>query len=587
MSIIKILDSATAMKIAAGEVIDRPASAVRELLDNALDAQATWICVQAEKGGKEFLSVQDNGIGMLPEDLKKCYLNHATSKIQYFNDLSQLKTFGFRGEALASLAEIACVQIASCPIDQEFGSVISINFGKEQNIAPKGMNQGTQVHITNFFQNVPARLKFLSTDVAEYRSIIQEFLKKALAKPEVHFELIHNGEKKYQLTACSELFVRITDIFPELADVLQAFVYEENGIQVYGFLSHPAWYKNTRNCQYFFVNGRMIEWQIFRQQIAVVYNSLLPPSKFPAVFCYVKIDTEKIDFNVHPQKREIRFENEQMVASVVRRAMRKGLEQMDFLKEIYFGVEKIESSQPVSPKLTSSMKSYPPLSFPSFRSSSSSSMFFSKVSVQEEQLKILFQKEQTPIHQFLSARYMGTVFQSYLIFDDQENLYLVDFHAMHERIRYEKILEYYQQSVPSQKIIPILFEISKQEAEIFEQIEVRLTQLGFILSPISETAFSVEGIPSMLTVGSIDTVLRELFVEDLSLQDSYYWDSLCKMIACKGSSRSGDSLSYEEVQSLIEEWNICKNPHTCPHGRPIVISMNKLFFDKEFKRTGF
>ncbi|MGL5955200.1 MAG: DNA mismatch repair endonuclease MutL [Brevinema sp.] len=583
MSTIKILDVATAMKIAAGEVIDRPASAVRELLDNALDAGSTWIVVQAGKGGKDYLSVQDNGIGMVAEDLKKCYLNHATSKIEQFNDLSQLKTFGFRGEALASLAEIACVKIASRSLEQEFGSEISIMFGDEQEISPKGMNQGTQVHITKFFQNVPARLKFLSTDVSEYRAIVQELLKKALAKPEVHFELSHNGEKKYQLTACSELFVRITNIFPELAEVLQAFLYEENGIQVYGFLSHPSWYKNTRSCQYFFVNGRMIEWQAFRQQIAIVYQNILPPSKFPAVFCYVEIDTEKIDFNVHPQKREIRFENEQAVASIVRRAIRKGLEQLTFSKE--FQEEDPQETHLRKTPLTSVSSPSIKANLPSFRSKTSSSNVFPDS--YKEQLQLLFQKQQSSSSQFLSARYMGTIFQTYLVFDDQETLYLADFHAMHERIRYEQILEYYQQSVPSQQIIPILFEISKQEAEIFEQIEPRLNQLGFILNPISETAFSVEGIPNMLSVGSIDMVLRELFVEDLLLQDSYRWDSLCKMIACKGSSRSGDILSSEEVRALITEWSSCKNPHTCPHGRPVVVMMNKIFFDKEFKRTGF
>ncbi len=274
---IKVLDASTAMKIAAGEVIDRPASAVRELLDNAIDAGADYISIDLEKGGKDYLSVLDNGIGMNEENLKKSYLNHATSKISDFDDLSLLTTFGFRGEALASIAEISNLSISSRPQNQDFGSEIIIKYGQEQSLLPKGMNQGTRIEVSDFFANVPGRLKFLNSDTSEYRAVVQEMIKKALAKPEITFELVHNGEKKYELRACNEIHERITDLYPDLRNALQPFMYEEGGISVCGFMSEPSWYKPSRVYQYLFVNGRMIEWKAFHQQIAVAYRQILPP----------------------------------------------------------------------------------------------------------------------------------------------------------------------------------------------------------------------------------------------------------------------------------------------------------------------
>lgn len=592
---IKVLDSATAMKIAAGEVIERPASVVRELLDNALDAQATWISIDVEKGGREYLSVQDNGIGMDAQDLDKCYLNHATSKITQFSDLMSLTSFGFRGEALASLAEIANLQIASKPSSQEFGSELTVCFGEKKQMIPKGMNQGTSIAITEFFQNVPARLKFLNSDVSEYRAIVQEVLKKALVKPEIAFELSHNGEKKYQFNSVPELFQRIIDIFPELSSILHPFIYEEQGIQVYGFLSEPSWYKSTRNYLYLFVNDRIIEWQSFKQQVALAYQQILPPGKFPAVFCYIQANPENIDFNVHPQKKEIRFEDEALVASVVRRALKQGLANQhpsSISSSTNFVSANIHHESSLSKNYNNSAytKNTTTFQLPSeystkYKSPNPTTLLKNTPSM--DQLQVLFKKQETSMPDLLSARYIGTMFQTYLLFEQYENLFLIDFHAMHERIRYEHLLSLYQKDVPSQHIIPFVFEVSKSEIDIFEQIESSLNKLGFKLHLIGENSFSVESIPSILSIGKAEIVLRELFLEELSIHDSYYWDMICKTIACKGSSRSGDHLNLEEIQTLLYDWLQCEHPHSCPHGRPIMIPMDKNFFDKEFKRTGF
>lgn len=583
---IRILDQSTAMKIAAGEVIERPSSAVRELIDNALDAHADWIKIIIERGGCEFLSVQDNGIGMCEEDISLCYFNHATSKINHFDDLNNLKTFGFRGEALASLAEISTLNISSCTKDMDFGINLQIKFGEKISQTSKGMDQGTNITITDFFQNVPARLKFLGTDTGEYRSIIQEFLKKVLARPDVGFELIHNNEQKYLLNQAHDLQHRICELFPELQKVLHPFIHEEDGIKIYGFLSEPSWYKPNRTYQYLFVNGRAIEWTVFRQQISLAYNNLLPPSKFAAVFCYAEIDPQKIDFNVHPQKREIRFYDDKIVADIVRHALKMGIAQI--APQQIYPTSYATPSINFPPKLASHFT--PPTN--SVNSiNNTKSLSFEKIP-QQEHLQELFQQSShtdSMAEILLKANYIGEVFTKYLIFEYQNDLYLVDFHAMHERIRYENILIKKDQELESQMIIPTLFELAKHEADIFEEIKTSLQRLGFYLTRISDTSFSVEAIPIFLEIDKLDTVLRDLFVEKsrLTLQDSYIWDSICKMIACKGSVRGGDQLNSSEIQQLLHDWALHKAPASCPHGRPIVIQIDSYELDKRFKRTGF
>ncbi|MGL4562396.1 MAG: DNA mismatch repair endonuclease MutL [Brevinema sp.] len=593
MKRINILDSSTTMKIAAGEVIERPASVVRELVDNALDADATWISIQIEKGGKEFLAVRDNGHGILKEDIPLSYLNHTTSKINNFDDLTNLKTFGFRGEALASLAEIAELKIASRTHHDEFGSELRITFGQADDLVSKGMDIGTEMLVTKFFENVPARLKFLSSDTSEYRAIVQEFLKKALARPEVSFELIHNGAVRYHLLEAVELFDRIVDLFPELNDILQPFSYQENGIHAYGFLSHPSWYKPTRSYQYLFVNGRAIEWVPFKQQLSVAYGNVLPPSKFPAVFCYLEIDPHKIDFNVHPQKKEIRFDHEKIVADVVRRAIRLGIEKAPN-----------QSSQINIAHTSSSVESFtvPVIKNKISVTEPKTLLFASKdrcstnilpartpfyTTPQSEQLAYLFQKKdqaETMAEILMKALYLGTCFHTYLIFEYINRLYLVDFHAMHERIRYEKILAYKDKQLESQKIIPFVFDIARHEADLFDQIYPMLVKYGFDLHRISETAFSVDAIPIIIDYNDALNVLRALFIDEIV---HIPWDESAKMIACKGSVKSGDRLSLDEVNTLLLQWKECEHPSSCPHGRPIVVSLDKGFFDKEFKRTGF
>ncbi|MGL4387889.1 MAG: DNA mismatch repair endonuclease MutL, partial [Brevinema sp.] len=446
----------------------------------------------------------------------------------------------------------------------------------------------------------------LNSDTSEYRAIVQEFLKKALAHPDVSFELSHNNELKYQLLESVELLDRIVDLFPDLKNILQPFSYQESGVHAYGFLSDPSWYKPTRTYQYLFVNGRAIDWIPFKQQISIAYGNMLPPSKFPAVFCYLEIDPCQIDFNVHPQKREIRFEQEKLVSDIVRRAIRLGIEKApNHVNEPWTRNLAINNS--LESNLSPNTSSFTQRSNRKFSTYGAKESFFSSGTLsyksetkfssivptvksklpKSEQLVNLFERQvqaSTMADILMDALYLGTCFQTYLIFEYISRLYLVDFHAMHERIRYEKIIAQKEKGLESQTIIPLLFELPKHDAEYFEEISPALFQYGFQMHRISETAFSVEAIPVIVSYPDALNVLRELFVKDIS---TLPWDESAKMIACKGSVRSGDRLSYDEVGSLLFAWKECQNPSSCPHGRPIVVSLDKIFFDKEFKRTGF
>lgn len=573
---IRLLDSSTIMKIAAGEVIERPASAVRELMDNAIDAGANLISVELSAGGKNQIIITDNGIGIREEQITLAPVLHATSKISHFDDLQTLSTFGFRGEALASLAEVSSLTISSKPTEQEFGSSYTIEFGEKKKVLPKGMNAGTQIIISHLFKTTPARLKFLGTDSGEYRACIQEFIKKTLAHPHIDFSLHHNNEQKYRLLPVQNILERIHYLFPDTKDILYSFDYQEAYISAWGFVSHPSWYKPTRSHQFLFINNRPIEWQGLRQQVHLAYNNLLPPNRFPALFLYLDLDPKHIDFNVHPQKKEVRFENERSIADIIRRSIRQGIEKATNSGGITVAKDNIS----IQKNYSTPIQTHTPLY--NFSPQQKSDRHFQGIS--------LFESENDSSHresQIFSARYIGTVFSTYLIFESAHIMILADFHAMHERIRYEKLKQMYNTSIERQTIIPYIFEVSKTEADIFEGLSFE--KLGFSHTQISETAFSIDAIPSFLSPSRIEIILRDLIDlnKNTSFNESYIWDEACKMIACKGSVKSGELLSPEEIQELLKEWQALGCPLSCPHGRPITINISRSFLDKEFKRTGF
>lgn len=578
---IRLLDEATVRQIAAGEVIERPASAVRELLDNALDAGADDITITLEKGGKDFLSVSDNGCGMNAEELKLAPILHATSKISSINDLQRLDTFGFRGEALAAIAEVSLFRASSRPGGEEHGWELTLEWGKALPLAPKGMNAGTVISARSIFERLPARLKFLGSDAGEYRACLGEFIKKALAHPRCAFRVIHNGAENYNLPPASELHQRITALFPDTP--LQGFVYNEGGVQAMGFCSPPSWYRPTRSHQFFFVNGRPVEWKGLRGQIAAAYGNYLPPNRFPACFIYLNIPAESADFNVHPQKKEIRFQNEAAIAAAVRRGLRAGLESLP--APGYSDVP----TQGSPPRTIISKGEGGNHHFPDFPRRGLGAPPFAK-SYRPEEEPALFARG-GPKESLLNARYVGQIFHCYLIFEQGQGITLIDFHALHERVRYERLIA--QKSIGLEArslLLPLGFSLPREDAEDFAASMEAFRPLGFSLSRIGEGQFAADSLPVFLDSARAEAVLLDLFYlkkGQPDFLDASLWDSACKSIACKGSVRGGDRLSTEEITALLMQWEEIGCPPSCPHGRPITLKLERSFFDKEFKRLGF
>ncbi|MGL5253888.1 MAG: DNA mismatch repair endonuclease MutL [Brevinema sp.] len=584
---IRILDSETVRQIAAGEVIERPSSALRELLDNALDSGASEIHVTLEEGGKKFLSVTDNGCGMNKEDLEKAPILYATSKILNINDLNDLHTYGFRGEALASLAGVSLLRIASCQENADHGLEYCIDFGVEQEIVPKAMNKGTVVTVENLFENLPARLKFLGSSSAEQRACTSEFIKKALTYPQCAFRMSGKNGDMYNLPAVQDPYDRIHAIFPDAP--LQAFSWEEGGILATGFCSPPDWYRPSRSHQFLFVNKRPIEWAQLRGQIVAAYGNLLPPGRFPACFIYLTLTPDTVDFNVHPQKREIRFQEEGVVASVVRRALRQGLMKTED-----------SSSSTSSEQYYPETKSIPipsNLQKPSFtRDFSSKNDVYLPKSYRIEENPSIFarvepQNAPTIAEKLLKSRFIGLILQTYLIYDEGNEVFFIDFHAMHERVRYEKIKNHYASGLASQALmIPLVLEISRQDADKIEHIQKNLEHLGFSLNRVGETTIAIEALPALLEPAHVEIVLMDLLQladETLDFTDAVLWDSAVKSIACKGSVKRGDSVNKVEMDALIQYWVDMGALPSCPHGRPIIIKKSRADFDREFKRLGF
>ncbi|MGL5722863.1 MAG: DNA mismatch repair endonuclease MutL [Brevinema sp.] len=584
---IKVLDPETVRQIAAGEVIERPSSALRELLDNALDSGADEIHVVLEEGGKKFLSITDNGCGMNEDDLQKAPILYATSKILNIDDLNNLHTYGFRGEALASLAGVSLLKIASCQENADHGLEYVIDFGTEHPLCPKAMNKGTVVIVENLFANLPARLKFLGSAAAEQRACTTEFIKKALTYPQCAFRMSGKNGDIYNLPAVEDLSERIHAIFPDAP--LQAFSWQENGISATGFCSPPDWYRPTRSHQFLFVNRRPIEWAQLRGQIIAAYGNLLPPGRFPACFIYLTIAPDTVDFNVHPQKREIRFQEEGLVASVVRRALRQGL-------MIQTDTQEPPQAEPYHPDFRTAPPSYSSknTSFPKRYPSQNEIVLPKSYRIEEHPsifMRVESQNSSSISEKLLKSRFVGLILQTYLVYDEGNEVFFIDFHAMHERVRYEKIKGHYASGLESQALmIPLIFEITRQDADIIESIQKKLEYLGFSLNRVGETTVAIDSLPALLEPAHAEIVLMDLLQlanGEPDFTDAMLWDSAIKSIACKGSVKRGDMVSKTEMDALIQHWVEVGALPSCPHGRPIIIQKSRADFDKEFKRLGF
>lgn len=564
---IKVLSEETINKIAAGEVIERPASVVKELIENAIDAGASKVDVEAGSGGKSLIRVTDNGSGMNKEDAVLAFERHATSKIDSADDLFKINTLGFRGEALPSIASISKVELVTKTKEMDSAVRIHIEGGKLLEVRETGAPNGTEISIKNLFYNTPARRKFLKTNITELAHIINTISNYALAYEKCGFTLRHNEEEVIKILPKDILLDRIKILFNnETAEGLINLDCEKDGVRIKGFAGKPDMAYPTRANQLVFVNKRPISSRVISYAVFESYKNLIPKGRFPSVFLFLEIAPDAIDVNVHPTKKEVRFGNDRFIQEVIKNAILKALDMKGYTS-ISNNLEAYNSS----------VKDIEKKGF----SYSSLNSGYEKWGIQEQ--AVLLDSEK--------ARKAVQMLNSYIILEEENRIEIIDQHAVHERILYEKIkLSLANKSNASQSLlIPINIELTTLEDKILRKEMAFFNKLGFGLEEFGNKTFIVDAIPDFM--GKTDVaaffkeVLNEIKENEKAISQDNVKDGIIKIVACRTAIKQGDKVDAFEIQNLLKEWRQLRFPYTCPHGRPAVINFTKNELDKKFQRT--
>jgi len=546
--------------IAAGEVIERPAAVVKELLENALDAQAQHIKIQLKKAGKALIKVEDNGMGILPEDLPLVIQRYTTSKISEPEDLFHIQTLGFRGEALASIAGVSRLCLASRVSNHLWGKKISVIGGEIKEEREIGMPIGTMVEVKDLFFNTPVRLKFLKKDATELGHIYEIIVRLGLAHSQVHFLLKSENRILLNLPPANNLVERISQIFGlKLAQKLKQREEEKNDIKIKCFIAPLEFSRPTTRDMYFYVNNRWIRSPFLNQVVYKTLEDIWPKGRYPLLVVFIQLPPEEIDVNVHPTKQEVRFKEPYIVQEVLGIAIKQAL------GESLFQEETLEGDIPLYPsinkdtgKISSQVKDF-------------SSVYPQKMPMAEV--------EEVPF------RVLGQLWGTYILCEVPEGLMLIDQHAAHERLNYEKIKSLYENgpSHSQELLTSVLLEVSPVEASLLEEILPHLQKLGFVLEPFGEFSFVIRSVPSFLVQRDVrkilENVLKDLYLLSKTSTLSDIVPSLLKSMACHASIKAHDVLTEMEMVSLLKELKKLNILH-CPHGRPFY----KLFSKEEIAR---
>ncbi|HEC67386.1 MAG TPA: DNA mismatch repair endonuclease MutL, partial [Candidatus Desulfofervidus auxilii] len=519
--------------IAAGEVIERPAAVVKELLENALDAQAQHIKIQLKKAGKALIKVEDNGIGILPEDLPLVIQRYTTSKISEPEDLFHIHTLGFRGEALASIAGISKLHLASRVPNYPWGKEILVIGGEIKEEREIGMPIGTMVEVKDLFFNTPVRLKFLKKDATELGHIYETVVRLGLAHSQVHFLLKSENRILLNLPPANNLVERISQIFGlKLAQKLKQREEEKNDIKIKCFIAPLEFSRPTTRDMYFYVNNRWIRSPFLNQVVYKTLEDIWPKGRYPLLVVFIQLPPEEIDVNVHPTKQEVRFKEPYIVQEVLGIAIKQAL------GESLFQEETLEGDIPLYPsinkdtgKISSQVKNF-------------SSVYPQKMPMAEV--------EEIPF------RVLGQLWGTYILCEVPEGLMLIDQHAAHERLNYEKIKSLYENgpSHSQELLTSVLLEVSPLEASLLEEILPHLQKLGFVLEPFGEFSFVIRSVPSFLVQRDVrkilENVLKDLYLLSKTSTLSDIVPSLLKSMACHASIKAHDVLTEMEMVSLLK-----------------------------------
>lgn len=613
-NIINLLPDNVANQIAAGEVVQRPASIVKELIENAIDAKASFIKLIVKDAGKTLIQVIDNGFGMSPVDARMAFERHATSKIKSAEDLFQLHTKGFRGEALASIAAVAQVELKTKREEDIVGQLIEIEGNKfikqEECQAPSG----SSFSVKNLFFNIPARRNFLKDDTIELKHIIDEFERVALPHYTIHFQLFSNGNEIYNLPP-SNLMERISGLFSKtLKGKLVQINEDTDVVKITGYVGKPENAKKRRGDQYFFINNRFIKSPYLHHAVAEAYKELISPDSHPAYYLFLDVNPETIDINIHPTKTEIKFQDEKIIYALLHSAVKRSLGKANLAPSLDFNSEmsfEIDYTKSVSAPKVSFNPDYNPFksggssSTQSFNSPKETSLEksnqqnweklyegYTKADYREElqQFEIEKQNEQTQLNYETITPKAFQVYGKYIVSAHQSGILVIDQQRAHERILYEHYLATKNKHVNTstqQVLFPVTIELTPNDFALIETLLPHFKLLGFEIEPFGKNTIVVQGTPAELgefnTQEMVEGILEtyKLNTFDTKLDP---FENMCRSMAKSAGIKYGKVLTDEEMLLILEHLFNCENPMYSPNGKPVIMEMSKLDLDTFFKK---
>lgn len=651
---IQLLDQATINQIAAGEVIDRPSSVVKELLENAIDAKATAITVEIKDGGISFIRITDNGCGIEKDQVRKAFLRHATSKLHTIDDLLDIGSLGFRGEALSSIAAIAQVELISKSPEAMLGISYQIEDGEEKSLTQIGAPDGTTILVRNLFYHVPARKKFLKTAATEGNYINQLMENMAMLRPDISMRFINGGQNKLYTSGNGRLKDLIYTIYGrEISSNVLEINYECPLFAVTGYIGKPIISRGNRTFENYYINGRFVKSRLIAAAIEQAYKPFMMQHRYPFTVLHIKIKPELIDVNVHPAKMEVRFQQENEIYELLAGAIENTLRGKEFIPDVSddgkaekkvqekqklpepFEQRRLQAmkeiippppaehktqseqklprneEQPkVSSKLSEPVCKYKAEKKQTIKDSDSKwesasgihkrigqdvSQTVNQMPTQPEQ-KLEKPEQQTLFTEPLLSekarihhRLIGQLFDTYWLIQYGNQLYIMDQHAAHEKVNYERLMEAYRKKERITQFVspPMVISLTRAEEAILEEFKSEFERIGFTIEPYGGREYAISEIPANLY--GINE--KELFLEMLSdledrgsMQPSELIASKLASMSCKAAIKGGQKISFQEADALVSQLLTLENPYACPHGRPTIITMTKYELEKKFKR---
>lgn len=626
---IAVLEKSTIDKIAAGEVVERPSSVVKELVENAIDAGASAITVEIKDGGKSYIRITDNGCGIPEDELSVAFMRHSTSKLRDASELADIHTLGFRGEALSSISAVSRVEMITKPADTLMGVRYVIEGSKEVSLDKIGAPDGTTIMVYQLFFNTPARKKFLKTDTTEASYISELMERLALSHPDISFCFISNKKEKIHTSGNGNLMDTIYQIYGRLiASNLLAVEKETDLLKVSGFIGNSNVARGNRSLENFYINGRYIKSPLLSKSVEEGYVGYLMQHQYP--FCVLMITTKEasVDVNVHPTKQEVRFDDEMAIADIFKLLIFERLHQREDIAEVTLDenvqaaplrkTTENDATDPGSESMTCEPESkkeetiieVAPEPFEKSRLEKMRQKITAQIHADtpyERKYQEYYQEKEKEQDQsreekvtyeqtsFLSEqarakhRIIGQVFDTYWLVEHDNKLYIIDQHAAHEKVLFERMMKQLQDKEMTTQYVspPIIVSLTRAEQDILKRYEEVFSELGYVISSFGGNEFAIEGVPGNLFSFDVKEFFMELLASCGELKGNDGHDMIVEKVAsmsCKAAVKGNNRLSYPEIEELLDELLSLENPYHCPHGRPTIIAMTKYELEKKFKR---